>query len=112
MHQRQAYRSGMPVQQSPPEALCCGLDARDARQAAARHAIGLLLDPVDLAALLDVSLEQLRKWRQHGLGPCYIRISNRPYYRIDSIREWINSLPLEGPQQPAKQPGKVRKGAR
>jgi hypothetical protein len=31
--------------------------------------------------LFDISPEQLRKWRQHGLGPRYIRIAKRPYYR-------------------------------
>jgi hypothetical protein len=93
----------MPVQQPPSDAACCGLDARDARQAAARIAIGLLLDEIDLAALFNVSLEQLRKWRKHGLGPRFIRISRRPYYRANDVRDWIASLPLEGPQQPAKQ---------
>ena len=97
----------MPVE-SPPVTACCGADARDARQAAARNAIGILLDQVDLAALLDVSLEQLRKWRQHGQGPCFIRIARKPYYRAESVRDWIASLPLEGAQRPAK--AKMREG--
>jgi hypothetical protein len=101
----------MPVE-PPLDAAYSGSDARDARQAAARSAIGLLLDQFDLAALFDISLEQLRKWRQHGLGPRFIRIARRPYYRADDIRDWIASLPLEGPQQPAKKSTKARKGAR
>src|SRR4029434_8010981 len=98
------------VQAQPPldSTAYSGSDARDARQAAVRSAIGLLLDQFDLAALFDVSLEQLRKWRQHAQAPRYTRIARRPYYRADDIRDWIASLPLEGPQQPVKQQAKAR----
>jgi hypothetical protein len=70
-------------------------DARNARQAAARSAIGLLLDQFDLAAILDVSLSMLRNWRQQGAGPPFVRIAGRPYYRIADVCHWIDSLPVE-----------------
>jgi hypothetical protein len=78
-----------------PAQIDSDFDARDARQAAARNAIGLLLDQFDLAAILDVSLGMLRSWRQQGLGPPFVRIAAKPYYRIADICQWIDSLPIE-----------------
>jgi len=99
---------GCMAAQTPIAPKTGALDVRDARQQAARNAIGPLLDQFDLAALLDVSLETLRIWRQNGCGPPAIRISKRPYYRLNDLRSWIESLPAGEPFQSAKKPAERR----
>jgi hypothetical protein len=83
-------------------------DVRDARQAAARSVIEFPLDQFDTAALLGVSLAKLRSWRQQGLGPPFVRIGQRPCYRVADIREWIDSLPAGGtrPNSNSKKPAR------
>jgi hypothetical protein len=80
-----------------------GFDDRSAKQAAARAVIGALLDPVDLSAMLGgASLDLLRKWRNEGLGPKFIRIGAKPFYRVADVREWLERLPAEGALRPKK----------
>jgi len=48
-----------------------------------------LMKPQDLADRLGVALITLRKWRQQGKGPRYIKLGHRTIrYRIEDVEEW------------------------
>lgn len=48
-----------------------------------------LLDTHDLARLLKLQHQTLRKWRSQGGGPAFIRLGGRVRYRRASIERWL-----------------------
>jgi predicted DNA-binding transcriptional regulator AlpA len=48
--------------------------------------------PDDLAARLAISARQVRRWRQDGDGPPYIRLGhNTVRYRLGEVQRWEQS---------------------
>jgi predicted DNA-binding transcriptional regulator AlpA len=40
--------------------------------------------------LANVSLRTLRRWRQAGRGPAYVKVGRRVMYRPSDIQTWID----------------------
>jgi len=49
-----------------------------------------LLRPADLQRILGVADQTLRHWRTQGIGPEFVRIRQRVYYRRSAVDAWIN----------------------
>jgi hypothetical protein len=43
------------------------------------------------AHALGVAVRTLRKWRQLGLGPPYVRVSRQVHYQDHSLQAWVQS---------------------
>ena len=55
-----------------------------------RIQLGLLL-PDELAALLDVELSTIERWRREGTGPDWTRLGQRVYYTHQALRVWVHT---------------------
>lgn len=50
-----------------------------------------LLDPKQAAAVLGVSWRTLERWRRHGAGPVFLRMSARSIrYRLSDVERWLD----------------------
>src|SRR4051794_6655064 len=47
----------------------------------------------DLSFLLGVSIPTLRRWRQYGHGPRYIKIGSAVRFRTTDVASWMESIP-------------------
>jgi len=51
-----------------------------------------LLRTTDAALLIGIETRTLEKWRVTGLGPPFVKISNRAVrYRHKDLQEWVNA---------------------
>ncbi len=53
-----------------------------------------LVSTTELAGILNVKVQTIRKWRLYGKGPGYIRFGNkygRVLYRSQDIEEWLKN---------------------
>lgn len=51
---------------------------------------GRLLDPEDVANILNMSPRTLERWRAQGRGPHFVRLSGRRVrYRNADVQRWI-----------------------
>jgi len=58
----------------------------------------VMLTPRALAAQLGVDVEHLRRLREQGIGPAYIRITPRTVrYLSSEVAEWLNDDHHEAP---------------
>jgi hypothetical protein len=64
-----------------------------------------LLTQTEAANLLHVEPRTLESWRQHRIGPCYIRYSRRCVrYRLQDLSAWVSEQAVEtAPQNPTRQ---------
>lgn len=46
----------------------------------------------ELAAQLNKRPRTLQDWELRRIGPPIIRIGKTPYYRVDAVREWLQTL--------------------
>lgn len=46
----------------------------------------------DLACELGLAVDTLAKWATAGIGPVFIRIGARTYYRRSTVRDWLVGL--------------------
>lgn len=54
----------------------------------------VMLTPRALAAQLGVDVEHLRRLREQGIGPAYIRITPRTIrYLSSEVAEWLSDKP-------------------
>ncbi|MDF1477756.1 DNA-binding protein [Leifsonia sp. H3M29-4] len=54
----------------------------------------MLISPRQLTALLGVNMDTLKRWRQEGIGPAFIRPGEekgRVAYAIADVEAWINT---------------------
>jgi hypothetical protein len=59
-----------------------------------------LLTQTQAAALLHVEPRTMESWRQHRVGPRYIRYSRRCVrYRIEDIQDWLAAQTVQTHQQ-------------
>lgn len=55
-----------------------------------------LLTQTEAAAVLHVEPRTLESWRQHRVGPRFIRYSRRCVrYRVEDLREWVSAQAVE-----------------
>jgi hypothetical protein len=53
----------------------------------------ILLDQSEALALLGKRCERtLKRWRELGTGPAYVRVGRAIYYRSGAIRQWLLGL--------------------
>jgi helix-turn-helix protein len=61
-----------------------------------------LLTQTEAATILHVEPRTLESWRQHRVGPRYIRYSRRCVrYRVEDLRDWLQSQTVETVDVPA-----------
>ena len=53
----------------------------------------LLLEPLDVAAMLSISVSKLNKLRHYGGGPVYSKIGRKVLYPYQEIVRYIDALP-------------------
>jgi hypothetical protein len=46
----------------------------------------------ETAEALNVSVRTLRKWRQEGLGPPYVKFGRQIHYSFEGRAAWLQSL--------------------
>lgn len=51
------------------------------------------INTVNAAKMIGLSVKTLATMRCTGTGPAYQKIRGRIYYRLDSVREWIQRHP-------------------
>ncbi len=63
-----------------------------------------LLTQTEAATLLDIEQRTLESWRQHRVGPRFIRYSRRCVRnRVEDIQAWLAAQTVEThPDQPAR----------
>jgi predicted DNA-binding transcriptional regulator AlpA len=61
-----------------------------------QDALQPLLNDHDVAALVSVSVATVRRWRQLGTGPLYLKIGALVRYRPQDIHDWLGSRPTGG----------------
>jgi predicted DNA-binding transcriptional regulator AlpA len=44
-----------------------------------------------VAAITDLSVQTLRKWRVQGRGPQYLKLGGRVTYRLRDIESWLTA---------------------
>jgi len=50
-----------------------------------------LISNEKLMIMLSVSERTLRRWRQKGIGPQFIKIANRQiFYRLKDVDDWLD----------------------
>jgi hypothetical protein len=47
---------------------------------------------VETADALNVSVRTLRKWRQEGIGPSYVKFGRQIHYSLQGRAAWLRSL--------------------
>lgn len=50
-----------------------------------------LLSPADLAALLQVPLNTVYRWRSAGVGPPALRVGRHTRYRLAEVNRWLDA---------------------
>src|ERR1041385_298501 len=50
-----------------------------------------LLTPGDVARVTGQALATLTSWRCRRVGPPFIKIGRKIFYKADSLQQWINS---------------------
>lgn len=53
----------------------------------------------DAARYLGVAATTIRRWRQLGTGPQYLRLPGKMgkvLYRVRDLNSWLDTLPVEG----------------
>jgi hypothetical protein len=55
-----------------------------------------LLDEHDLERMRLAKLGTIRKWRQDGRGPRYIKVEGAVRYRLSDVLEYLNTRPSGG----------------
>ncbi len=55
-----------------------------------------LLTERDLAAITGLSVASARRWRLLHQGPRFIKINSAVRYRLEDVREWLESRPSGG----------------
>jgi hypothetical protein len=46
----------------------------------------------ETADALNVSLRTLRKWRQEGLGPSYVKFGRQIHYSVEGRAAWLKAI--------------------
>jgi hypothetical protein len=46
----------------------------------------------ETAEALNVSVRTLRKWRQEGLGPSYVKFGRQIYYSVEGRAAWLKAI--------------------
>jgi len=61
-----------------------------------------MMTTAELAEMLDLRSQSLRKMRQYGRGPKYVKIGNKVRYRNSDVEIWIkkNTRTLTGSEEP------------
>ena len=57
---------------------------------------GPLLNDVQVAERLGLSVASVRRWRWVGEGPTFVKIGASVRYRQEDIAEWLESRPRGG----------------
>ncbi len=63
---------------------------------ASHEAFERLLNDHEVAARVGVSVATVRRWRQLGTGPLYMKIGALVRYRPRDIQEWLDGRPMGG----------------
>ncbi|WP_369124471.1 helix-turn-helix domain-containing protein [Devosia neptuniae] len=53
------------------------------------------LTSADMAEQLGLHPTTLAKWRMARRGPPYVKIGKRVYYRVTSVREWLENAEVK-----------------
>jgi predicted DNA-binding transcriptional regulator AlpA len=61
-----------------------------------KRSSGLLLNDYEVAERASVSVATVRRWRQTGHGPRFLRIGASVRYRPEDVDSWLNSRPSGG----------------
>ena len=67
----------------------------------------LLLNPKQLAKLLNVSTETLELWRSTGKGPVFLQMSSRVRYLRSDVDTWIEELRTQPRVRSAKRVNEI-----
>lgn len=59
-----------------------------------------LIPDEEADAYIGVSKKTRANWRVKGLGPKFVRVSNRIFYHPDDIAEWVNARRVQSTSQP------------
>jgi hypothetical protein len=59
------------------------------------HIPGGYIPEAEMAAQLGVAIRTLRKWRQTGLGPAYVKFGKQIHYRDASRDAWLRRQEVE-----------------
>ncbi len=63
---------------------------------ASQESFPKLLNDHEVAARVGVSVATVRRWRQLGTGPLYLKIGALARYRLQDIHDWLDSRPTGG----------------
>jgi excisionase family DNA binding protein len=55
-----------------------------------------LLTEHEVAELLHVSLATVRRWRQRGTGPDFVKLGSSVRYKEATVLSWLHSRPARG----------------
>jgi excisionase family DNA binding protein len=55
-----------------------------------------LLTEHEVAALFRISLATVRRWRQKGTGPDFIKLGSSVRYNRGAVLSWLHSRPARG----------------
>ena len=70
-------------------------------QSNGRRILDGYLSEAELAAEINRSVVLLRLWRRKGTGPAFVRVGKTPYYKIESVRRWIDAQERKQPKAAA-----------
>lgn len=51
----------------------------------------VLLTPEHAAARLGVAKQSLAKWRVSGIGPVFVKVGSRVFYRQQDLDAWVET---------------------
>src|SRR5690242_17733773 len=54
-----------------------------------RNELGLLT-PEEVAEMTGLALSTLATWRSRSVGPSYLKLGRKPYYREQDLHAWIS----------------------
>lgn len=63
-----------------------------------RRVLDGYLSESELAAEIKRSIVLLRLWRRKGTGPAFVRVGRTPYYKIETVRSWIDAQERKQPK--------------
>jgi predicted DNA-binding transcriptional regulator AlpA len=69
-----------------------------------------LLTESDVAAILQVSLASVRRWRFERHGPKYLKVGASVRYRRTDLTQWLDSRPAGGELTELDRPGAANTG--
>jgi hypothetical protein len=70
-------------------------------QSNSRRVLDGYLNESELAAQIKRSVVLLRLWRRKGTGPAFVRVGKTPYYKIETVRRWIDAQERNQPRAAA-----------